>query len=178
MTSRVVVVTGASSGIGRAAALAFAARGDHLVLAARGAADLSLVAAECGGSPVVVPTDVSVHTEVDELAEAAVDQFGRIDLWVDTAAVMGYGRFEDVPAEVFDRVVRTDLLGSANVARAALRQFRRQQRGTLILTGSLLGHATAPYMSPYVTAKWGPRGMTRTWRQETRDGADIHVCSV
>ena len=178
MTSRVVVLTGASSGIGRAAALAFAARGDRLVLAARGLADLEKVAASCGGSPLVVPTDISVRSEVEELAAAAVDRFGRIDVWADTAAVMAYGRFEDVPADVFDRVVTTDLLGSANVARAALGVFRRQEHGTLILCGSLLGHITAPYMSAYVTAKWGLRGLARTLRQEVRDAHGIHVCQL
>jgi len=178
MTSRVVVLTGASSGIGKAAALAFAARGDRLVLAARGASDLAAVAAECGGSPLVVPTDVTQAHEVDALAKAAVGEFGRIDVWADTAAVMAYGRFEDVPAEVFDRVITTDLLGPANVARTALRQFRAQERGTLILCSSLLGHITAPYMSGYVTAKWGLRGLIRTLRQETRDAPDIYVCTV
>jgi NAD(P)-dependent dehydrogenase (short-subunit alcohol dehydrogenase family) len=178
MTSRVVVLTGASSGIGRAAALAFAARGDRLVLAARGHLDLATVAAECGGSPLVVPTDVSRAPEVERLAEAAIEQFGRIDVWVNTAAVMAYGRFEDVPAEVFDQVVTTGLLGSANVARTALRRFRAQEQGTLILCGSLLGHITAPYMSGYVTSKWGLRGLIRTLRQETRDTPGINVCGV
>ncbi|MEU8609101.1 SDR family NAD(P)-dependent oxidoreductase [Actinoplanes sp. NPDC048791] len=178
MTSRVVVLTGASSGIGRAAALAFAARGDRLVLAARGLADLEKVAASCGGSPLVVPTDISVRAQVEELADAAVDRFGRIDVWADSAAVMAYGKFEDVPAEVFDQVVRTDLLGSANVARAALRVFRSQGHGTVILCGSLLGHITAPYMSAYVTSKWGLRGLARTLRQETRDARGINVCQL
>jgi NAD(P)-dependent dehydrogenase (short-subunit alcohol dehydrogenase family) len=178
MTSRVVVLTGASSGIGRAAALKFAARGDRLVLAARRVADLEKVAADCGGSPLVVPTDISVRSEVEELAEAAVARFGRIDVWSDTAAVMAYGRFEDVPPDVFDKVVTTDLLGSANVARAALQVFRRQGHGTLILCGSLLGHITAPYMSSYVTSKWGLRGLARTLRQETRDAPGINICQL
>src|SRR5690349_7484203 len=104
MTSRVVVLTGASSGIGRAAALAFAARGDRLVLAARGLADLERVAASCGGRPLVVTTDIGVRADVEDLARAAVDRFGRIDVWVDTAAVMAYGRFEELPADVFDKV--------------------------------------------------------------------------
>jgi len=178
MTSRVVVLTGASSGIGKAAALAFARRGERLVLAARGRADLEAVAAACGGDPLVVPTDVTQSHEVDELAAAAVDRFGRIDVWVDTAAVMAYGRFGDIPAHVFDKVVTTDLLGPATVARAALRQFRAQRHGTLILCSSLLAHITAPYMSAYVTAKWGLRGLIRTLRQETRDAPDIHVCTL
>jgi NAD(P)-dependent dehydrogenase (short-subunit alcohol dehydrogenase family) len=178
MSSRVVVLTGASSGIGKAAALAFAARGDRLVLAARGLAGLTSVAARCGGDPLVVPTDVTDRNQVDELAEAAVRRFGRVDVWVDTAAVMAYGRFEDLPPDVFDRVVTTDLLGPANVARAALRQFRAQGAGVLITCSSLVGHITAPYMSAYATAKWGLRGLARVLRQETRDAPGIHVCML
>ena len=178
MGSRVVVLTGASSGIGKAAALAFAQRGDRLVLAARGAADLDAVAARCGGDPLAVPTDVARASDVDQLAAAAVDRFGRIDVWVDTAAVMAYGTFESLPPAVFERVVATDLLGPANVARAALRQFRAQGAGTLILASSLLAHITVPYMSAYATAKWGMRGLARTLRQETRNAPGIHVCTI
>jgi NAD(P)-dependent dehydrogenase (short-subunit alcohol dehydrogenase family) len=178
MGSRVVVVTGASSGIGRAAALAFAERRDRLVLAARGPADLDAVAARCGGDPLTVPTDVTSAEDVEKLAAAAVDRFGRIDVWVDTAAVMAYGKFEDIPADVFERVVVTDLLGPANVARAALRQFRTQGAGTLILCSSLLAHITVPYMSAYATAKWGMRALARSLRQETRDAPDIHICTL
>lgn len=178
MTSRVVVLTGGSSGIGRAAAHAFAARGDKIVLAARGLADLKRVAAECGGDALVVPTDVTDRGQVEELAEIALDQFGRIDVWADTAAVVAYGRFEDLPPHVFDRVIGTDLLGAANVARTALRVYRKQGYGTLVLSSSLLGHVTVPYMGSYVTAKWGLRALTRTLQQETRDAPDIHVCQL
>ena len=174
-----VVLTGGSSGIGRAAALAFAARGDRLVLSARGRPDLDAVAGQCraaGAETIVVPADVSQADQIAELADAAVERFGRIDVWVDTAAVMAYGRFEDLPAHVFDQTVTTDVLGTANVARAALREFRRQEAGILILCGSLLGGITAPYMSAYVTSKWAHRGLARVLQHETRDAPDIHVC--
>jgi NAD(P)-dependent dehydrogenase (short-subunit alcohol dehydrogenase family) len=178
MSGRVVVVTGASGGIGRAAAIACAARGDRLVLAARDRGRLEKVAASLDTETLVVPADVSRDADMVALAEAAVERFGRIDVWVQSAAVMAYGRFENLPAEVFDQVVTTDLLGSANAARAALRVFRDQAHGTLILCNSLVGHIAVPHMSAYTTSKWGLRVLARTLRLETRDAPDIHVCTL
>ncbi|MDI6103241.1 SDR family NAD(P)-dependent oxidoreductase [Actinoplanes sp. NEAU-A12] len=178
MSGRVVVVTGASGGIGKAAAIACAARGDRLVLAARDRARLESVATSLGTETLVVPADVARDADMAALADAAVERFGRIDVWVHSAAVMAYGRFEDLPAEVFDRVVTTDLLGAANAARAALRVFRQQSRGTLILCGSLVGHIAVPNMAAYTTSKWGLRVLARTLRLETRDAPDIQVCTL
>ncbi|MFI7606147.1 SDR family NAD(P)-dependent oxidoreductase [Micromonospora sp. NPDC049366] len=179
--SRVVVLVGATSGIGRAAARAFAERGDRLVLAARAPRTLADVRDECarvGAEVLTVPTDVTTPGALEALADAAVDRFGRIDVWVHTAAVTAYGRFEQLPARVFDQVVRTDLLAVAEATRVALRHFRATSAGTLIITGSVLGHITAPYLSSYATAKWGLAGLVRTLQQELRDDADIHVCLV
>ncbi|GAA0917862.1 SDR family oxidoreductase [Virgisporangium ochraceum] len=181
MVGRVAVVTGASSGIGYASAERFASRGDRLVLAARGEDALLAVAARCrsaGAEVVTRVTDVTDRDAVRALADTAVDRFGGIDVWVDTAAVMAYGRFEDVPAPVFDRVVTTNLIGAANVAREALRVFRTRQRGTLILGSSLLSRIAVPYVGAYVSSKWGHRALARVLRQETRDAPDIHVCLV
>ncbi|MFF5225926.1 SDR family NAD(P)-dependent oxidoreductase [Dactylosporangium sp. NPDC000521] len=174
-------MTGASSGIGHAAALAFAAAGDRLVLAARARPGLDKVAAECraaGAEVRVVTADVTRPGSLDAVADAAVGEFGGIDVWVHTAAVMAYGRLEDVPAEIFDRVVETDLLGSAAVARAALPRFRAQGHGILVFGGSLLGTIAAPYMSAYIASKWGLRALVRVLRLETRDAPGIHVCLV
>lgn len=172
-----VMVTGASSGIGRATALAFARNGDDVVLAARSPGALDLTAAECrslGARVRVEPVDVNDAPALRRLAGSG----DRIDVWVHTAAVMAYGRFEELPADVFEQVVRTDLLGAAAVARAALARFRAQRSGVLILGGSVLSFIAAPYMSAYITSKWGLRGLARVLQQETRDAPDIHVCLI
>ncbi|GIF13775.1 SDR family NAD(P)-dependent oxidoreductase [Actinoplanes teichomyceticus] len=177
----VAVITGASSGVGRATALAFARTGARLVLAARSRPALDLVAESCRalGAPVrVAVADVTEPATVEAVAEAAISAYGRLDVWVHTAAVMAYGRFEDVPAEVFERVVTTDLIGAATVARAALARFRPQEHGVLIFGGSLLGTVVTPYTSSYVTSKWGLRALVRALRLETRDAPGIHVCLV
>jgi NAD(P)-dependent dehydrogenase (short-subunit alcohol dehydrogenase family) len=180
-TGRVVVVTGASSGIGRATARRLAAEGASLVLAARGAESLAAAARECeaaGAEVLVALTDVSDEDDVRRLADTAVARFGRVDAWVHTAAVVAYGRFEDVPSGVFRQVLDTGIHGTVHAARAALRQFRSQGHGTLVLTGSLLGEIATPYMSSYVTSKWAVRGLARVLSIETRHDDGIHVCVV
>src|SRR4051794_8496068 len=103
--TRVVVLSGASSGIGLAAARLCARRGDRLVLAARGRSGLEEVAERYCPGALVHPVDVADRLSVEALADAAVARYGRIDIWLDTAAVMAYGRFEDLPSEVFDQVI-------------------------------------------------------------------------
>ncbi|WP_229075815.1 SDR family NAD(P)-dependent oxidoreductase [Actinoplanes sp. DH11] len=173
-----VLVTGASSGVGRATALAFARKGARLVLSSRSRDALDEVAADCRALGAQVRVAVGDITQPETLEAAAAQAFDGIDVWVHTAAVMAYGRFEDVPADVFDQVVVTDLLGAANVARVALRHFRGRGRGVLIYGGSLLGTVVTPYTSSYVTSKWGLRALVRGLRIETRDAKNIHVCLV
>ncbi len=175
------MVTGASSGIGRGVARAFAERGADVVLAARGVAALEEVAAECrrrGARALVVPTDVSDADQVQALADAAVATFGRVDAWVGAAAVWSHARFEDTPREVFDQVVATTLLGQVHGARAVLPVFRRQGSGVLVVVSSLHGRLSAPYVAPYVAAKWGLTGFAEVLRYELRDAPGIHVCTV
>jgi short-subunit dehydrogenase len=175
----VAVVVGASSGIGRATAQALAHRGVQLVLAARSEDSLAAVAAECGATnSLTVTVDVADEASVESLIKTSVARFEQIDVVVNTAAVVAYGEFQDVPADVFRRVIEVNLIGSANVARAALHQFRQQGTGTLVLVGSLLGKIATPYMSSYVVSKWGVRALARMLAIETRDDPDINVLTV
>jgi short-subunit dehydrogenase len=181
VSEQVIVITGASSGIGRGVAHAFAARGASVVLAARSAQSLAEVADECrerGGGPLAVPTDVSDEAAVRALARRAVEQFGGIEAWVNAAAVWSYGRFEDTPAAVFRQVVETTLFGQVHAARAVLPQFRSQGHGVLVNISSLYGRLSSPYVSPYVTSKWGLLGFSEVLRQELRDTRGIAVVTI
>ena len=172
---RRVLVTGASSGIGRASALALARTGASLVLVSRSETALAEVAGECaglGGSAQVVVADVSDAAAVTR-AFAEATSNGILHGVIHSAAVLSYGRFEQVPAEVFDQSIATTLLGTANVARSALDVFGRQgERGSLVVIGSLLGKIATPYMSSYVTAKWGVHGLVRTLYQRAHIGGE------
>jgi short-subunit dehydrogenase len=177
----VVVITGASSGIGRSAARMFAARGSTVVLAARREEALEEVARECrnaGANALVVPTDVAHEDQVKALAERTLEQFGRIDVWVNNAAVAMFGRFEEMPAEVYDGVIQTNLFGYIYGARAALPIFREQGHGVLINNGSMVSYVGQPYTSAYVTSKHAIRGLSECLRMELIDARDIHVATV
>lgn len=177
------MITGASSGIARATALAFAERGASVVLAARSRDSLREVADGCeavGGRAMAVPTDVAVEEDVQELARRAKERFGRIDVWVNAAAVMAYGEFQDIPSEHYRHVVDTNLFGQIHGARAVLPYFRRQGHGTLINVGSVWGHVTSPYVSPYVVSKFGVRAFSECLQEGLRleRARGIHVCVV
>jgi len=178
-----VVITGASSGIGRATALAFAARGASVVLAARREEALHEVARACtdlGGRAVVVPMDVTHEGAVEALAQRATDELGRIDVWVNNAAVTLFGRFEEAPTEAVQRLFQTNLFGYFYGARAALRRFREQGEGVLINVDSVVAGAPQPYTSAYVASKYAIRGLFECVRMELEldDASDIHVCTV
>jgi len=176
--SPVVVITGASSGIGRETARTFARRRSRLVLASRSRAALETVATECrdlGAQVHVVPTDVAEEGAVRALAAAAVAEFGRIDVWVGNAGVFGYGSFEQTPARVFRQIVETNLMGQVHGARAVLPYFRRQGSGTLILVGSLFSRVSSPSLSAYVTSKFGLLGFAESLRQDLRGSRGIRV---
>ncbi|HEY8618443.1 SDR family oxidoreductase [Phenylobacterium sp.] len=179
--SPVVVITGASSGIGRATALAFAEQGARLVLAARREPELEAVARSCrelGAQAVVAPADVSSAEDVQRLASQAAQAFGHIDVWINNAGVLHFGRVDETPTEVLDRVLSVNLSGALYGSRAALAHFRRRGRGTLINTGSVLGLVGQPFAAAYIASKFGVRGLSEALRQEVHDQPDIHVCTV
>lgn len=178
-TGRVVVVTGASSGIGRATAIELSRRGSVVVMASRSESALLTAQQDCApGMTTVVPTDVRHRHDVDALLDEAIRVHGRVDAVVHAAAALAYGRFEDVPAEVFDSALQTTLLGTANVARSALRVFEAQGGGSLVVVGSLLGKIATPYMSSYLTAKWAVHGLVRCLQIEARTTSGIDISLV
>lgn len=177
----VVVVTGASSGIGRATAHRLASRGASLVLAARGADALEETAAQCrdaGGEAHVVVTDVSNREAVTALASAAEARFGRIDAWINNAGVMAYGRFDEVPVDAHRKVIETNLLGSVYGAAEAIERFRAQGKGLLVNVSSLYGEMTTPFVSAYVTSKFGLLGLSRVLRRDYRPEEGIAISCV
>ena len=179
----VVVITGASSGIGKATALAFAKKGASVVVAARREAPLQETARECeqlGARAIAVPTDMTDFQAVQHLADRALETFGRIDVWVNNHGVTLFARFEEAPMEDYRRVIEVDLLGSIYGARVVLPIFREQGAGTLINQGSMVTKLSEPYVNSYVAAKHGIRGLGMSLRQELalNGSKQIHVCTV
>jgi short-subunit dehydrogenase len=181
LRGRVIVVTGASSGIGRATALECARLGAGVVVAARRQTALETLVEECermDGKAIAMAVDLGVPTAMDDLAELAVETFGAIDVWVNNAGLYAVGRFEDTPDDAFERIVQVDLMAVARGSRAALRAFRRQRSGVLINVSSMVGGLAGPYVSAYAASKWAVRGFSFALREELREDPDIHVCVV
>ncbi len=181
----VVVITGASSGIGRATAHEFARRGANVVVAARRDSLLQDVANECkqlsGREALAVATDIQDEQSVQNLAQQAVAKFGHIDVWVNNAGVGAFGRFEETPPKIFRDVLETNFFGTVYGARAVLPYFRKQQEGTLINVSSLLGSIGGAYYTAYTASKFAVRAFGEGLREEVEvlDGAkNIHVCTV
>ncbi len=179
----VVVITGASSGIGRATALRFARAGARVVLAARRENALEEVADECrmhGATPLVVPVDVTDADAVEALADAAVATFGRLDVWVNCAAVTLFGALRTVPLDDVRRVLDTNVMGYVHGSRAALRVFQHQRRGVLVNVSSVVGAVPQPYTAAYSMSKAAVSSLSASIRSELLlEGLDaVNVVSI
>jgi len=181
-TLETVLITGASSGIGRATALELAGRGARLVLVARGEESLDDTADQAraagAGDVLVRAADVTDEDAVRAAVDAAVETFGRLDAVVHAAQVMAYGTIEEVPREVFETVVETAVHGTAVIARVVLPLFREQGAGHLLVVNSLLGQVATPLMGSYIAAKWGQLGLVRVLQQEVRDAPGVEVSII
>lgn len=178
-----MVVTGASSGIGRATAGALAARGARVVLVARDADALQDVADGCaaaGAQAVVAPADVSDADAVEAAAERAVERFGRIDAWVNAASVTQFGSLLDTPLADVRRVLEVNTMGCVHGCRAALPRMIAQRRGVVVNVSSILGVIAQPRGAAYTMSKFAIRGLGMSLRQELRlDGVrGVHVATV
>ncbi|MFJ9574888.1 SDR family NAD(P)-dependent oxidoreductase [Streptomyces sp. NPDC101191] len=182
----VVVVTGASSGIGRAVARAFADRGARTVVTARSAEALTEVVEECTAAhpraeATAVCADVTDADAVARVAATAIDRYGRIDVWVNAAGVGILGLLDQVPPEDVRRLWDVNVLGALHGARAALPAMRGQGHGVLIDVSSVLGGAVeAPYMGAYAVSKAALVTLDESLRQELEltGDRDITVCTV
>jgi NAD(P)-dependent dehydrogenase (short-subunit alcohol dehydrogenase family) len=179
---RVVVVTGASGGIGRATARAFGARGDAVALLARGDEGLEGAARDveaAGGRALVVPVDVAVADEVEQAAATVEEQLGPIDTWVNVAFSSVFAPFWEISPEEFARTTEVTYLGYVYGTMAALRRMRPRNRGTIVQVGSALAYRGIPLQSAYCGAKHATQGFHEALRCELlHEGSEVRVTMV
>jgi short-subunit dehydrogenase len=178
----VVVVTGASGGVGRAIAHAFGKRGAHVALLARGEKgleDCRREVVQLGGRALVVPIDVADHEQVEAAATRVEAELGPIDIWVNDAMATVFARFVDTTAQEFTRATQVTYLGTVYGTMAALRRMTARNRGTIVQVGSALSYRGIPLQAAYCGAKFGIRGFTDSIRTELRhDRSRVHITMV
>jgi len=179
-TNRVVAITGASSGIGRATAIRLARDGSALVVCARRRDRLDAVAAEvraAGGEAVPIVADVTRPEDMDRFVKEALDRFGRLDVMMCNAGFGIAGAIDEVTPEQMRELVDINYMGTFYAARAALPVFRRQTHGHVIVVSSIVGKRGVPYMGAYAATKFAQVGMAECLRAEVA-GTGIHVSVV
>ena len=179
---RCVVVTGASAGIGRAAAFAFATRGWHVALLARGADGLDAACKEMeaiGGTAIAIAVDVTDHAQVEAAAERVERELGPIDVWVNNAMATIFCPFEQISPEDFEQATRVTYLGAVWGTMVALRRMKPRNAGTIVQVGSALAYRSIPLQAPYCGAKSALRGFTDSLRSELiHDNSRVHLTMV
>jgi short-subunit dehydrogenase len=177
-----VVITGASGGVGRAAAHAFACEGARIGLIARGTQGLQDAAAEVeklGGKALALPLDIADPDAVEAAAERVETHFGPIDIWVNCAMATIFAPFHRISAQEFRRATEVTYLGFVYGTMAALKRMRERNRGTIVQVGSALSYRAIPLQSAYCGAKFAIRGFTDSLRTELmHDGVDVHLVMV
>jgi NAD(P)-dependent dehydrogenase (short-subunit alcohol dehydrogenase family) len=182
VSARTVVITGASAGVGRATARAFARQGARVALLARGRAGLEAAAEEVaslGGTPLTLVVDVADAEAVQEAAERVEAQFGPIDVWVNNAMAAVLGEVADTPPQEFRRVTEVTYLGTVHGTQAALHRMLPRDRGHVILVGSALGYRGIPLQATYCAAKHAIQGFYESLRCELRHrGSGVQLTIV
>jgi NAD(P)-dependent dehydrogenase (short-subunit alcohol dehydrogenase family) len=182
MKSPVVVITGASAGVGRATAREFARRGARLGLIARGHDGLEATRREVeglGGQALVLPGDVADAARVEEAAGLVEDRLGPIDVWINNAMASVFSPVKEMEADEYRRVSDVTYLGVVHGTLAALRRMLPRDRGTIVQVGSALAYRAIPLQSAYCAAKHAVAGFTESLRTELlHDGSRVHVTTV
>lgn len=180
--SRVVVITGATSGVGRATARKFGRDGARVGLLARDTDALDGTKEDVeslGGEAVDIPTDVSEYDQVDRAATRVEEEFGAIDVWINNAMTTVFGEFLDVSPEEYARVTDVTYHGAVNGSRAALERMAPRDEGTLVQVGSALSYRGIPLQSAYCGSKFAVRGFTESLRAELlHEDSDVDVTMV
>ena len=178
----VAIVTGASSGVGRASAIAFARQGYRVGLIARGEDGLRATLADverAGGEGLILQADVANAAEVEAAAAKAFAQWGAIDVWVNNAMVTVFSDVAQLQADELRRVTEVTYLGSVWGTMAALKHMKRRGRGVIVQVGSALAYRSIPLQAAYSGAKSALRGFTDSLRSELiHEGSAIHVTMV
>ncbi len=178
----VVVITGASAGVGRATVQAFAKRGAHIGLLARGIKGLEGAktdAEQLGGKGLVLPTDVASPDQVETAAQKVEETFGPIDIWINDAMTSVFSPLKEMTPEEFRRVTEVTYLGVVYGTMAALKRMLPRNRGTIVQVGSALAYRSIPLQAAYCGAKAAIRGFTDSLRSELiHDRSQIHVTMV
>jgi short-subunit dehydrogenase len=181
-TPDVVVITGASAGVGRATAWAFAKRGAHIGLLARGRDRLEATCREVrslGGEALALPTDVADAEQVEAAARQVEQEFGPINIWVNNAMATVFAPFKEVTPSEFQRTTEVTYLGTVYGTMAALKRMQPRDCGTIVQVGSALAYRAIPLQAPYCGAKHAIKGFTDALRSELlHDGSRVHLTMV